>query len=709
MKKRIFVFLTFFLISTVFYGETLKFNLISSDSEIKKTVQIQTEWNEKWFEKKNNYIYNHNLARIASILAQTAYDECSDSDNHLAEIYRSIGVKDSDMEFHYDIDYSKPVLGNNQCAFSFAFRPLKSLPSSPVLVFVTVRGTPANANEWISNLNVNDTERAEGQVHEGFFHAANQVHGELIYYLLKNRISPENCVFLITGHSRGAAVANLLGAHLADEGWFNIDSIFDYTFAAPNVSNEEKTSDPRYNFIFNIVNAEDVVPQVPPRRDSWKYRKFGVTKVLSSYWSCDDETYEKKVYSPVNSLFYEVMNRDYHPFRLGGFIPSVVTRILTSMYSEVGAYYGSMLGLRSKGEKLFWNAFPPISSNDSFVDEENMYADVSEKKRKKENDSLTARITKRLNDQTNGFLSYSGVAFGDMHICTTYMCFLLALDEETAFAPDTCGMVEVIIDGAFECAVFDESGNVIARVLDGLLDLKSISAPVGAMQLIGHVVIGFPSNRNFKVAVYRDSLIPSPVSFSVEKFTPDGYLESVSEKEYVFPFKGRVCIFDAGQNLYKEGQAEIRGIYFREASRMIDEGGIKQRAVFRLQPEISAGSFHGIIAGLHLGSRLFYVSTLAGFPLMNEDKSLDLYAGIGHEQTLINRFLINFELYGRNIIIPGQLRENQKRYEFVPSLRLSLSLKPMRRTSVFFAVSADFFKDENSIEPAYSFSGGIKF
>ncbi|QOS40576.1 lipase family protein [Treponema rectale] len=709
-KKNIFCFLftaAFFTLS----GESINLEVISSDSQHKTPVVVKAEWNEKWFEPGKNYEYNHNLARIASILAQCAYDDCSDNKNNsLACIYASLGVQPEKMEFNYDIDYSLPVVGNNQCAFSFASCKLKSLPSCPELVFVTVRGTPANANEWISNLNVNDTGRSEGAVHEGFFHATTQVHSALVYYLLRNRISPENCIFLITGHSRGAAIANLLGARLVDEGWFAAERIFDYTFAAPNVSSEEKTSDEKYNFIFNIVNAEDVVPQVPPRRDMWKYKKFGVTKVLSSYWSCDEQTYENKIYAGVNSLFYKFMKRDYYPFRLGSFIPSVVTRVLTGMYSEVGSYYGSKLGLRSRAEKLFWNAFPPISSNDDF-DDGNNYSSDSEKKKngKKEKDSFAARLSKKLNEQTNGFLSYSGVAFGDMHICTTYMCFLLALDEETAFAPDTCGMVEVIIDGAFECSVFDENGKVVARVLDGLLDLKSVSSPVGAMQLLGHVVIGFPSNRNFKVAVYRDSLIPSPVSFSVEKYSPDGYLEFSSEKKYVFPFKSRVCVFDAGRDLYENGFSESRAVYFSDASRLIDEGGIKQRAVFRVQPEVSAGSLHGIVTGVHFGSRLFYMSTLAGFTLMSDENSVDLYAGFGHEQTLINRFLINFELYGRNIIIPGQLDENQKRYEFVPSLRLSLSLKPLRRTSVFFAVSADFFYDEDSVDPVYSFSGGIKF
>ncbi|MCR5217865.1 lipase family protein [Treponema sp.] len=713
MKKSILCF--FF--GAAFYalsGESINLKVISSDSQYKSPVMVKAEWNEKWFEPGKNYSYNHDLARIASVLAQCAYDDCSNNkDNSLAGIYSSLGVAAERMEFNYDIDYSLPVVGNNQCAFSFASKKLKSLPSSPELVFVTVRGTPANANEWISNLNVNDTEKDEGAVHEGFFHAAGQVHSALIYYLLRNRIDPENCIFLITGHSRGAAIANLLGAKLLDEGWFNSQRIFDYTFAAPNVSSEEKTFDQKYNFIFNIVNAEDVVPQVPPRRDMWKYRKFGVTKVLSSYWSCDDKTYEDVVYAKVNELFYKFMMRDYCPFRLGAFIPSIVTRILTSMYSEVGSYYGSRLGLRSKAEMLFWKAFPSIQSNDDFDDvkraAEPADSAAEEKEADKEKDTFIDKLTKKLNEQTNGFLTYSGLAFGDMHICTTYMCFLLALDESQAFAGEDCGMVQLVLDGAFDCAVFDEDGNVLARVVDGLLELKSVKSPVGAMQLIGHVIVGFPSNRNFKVAVFRDALIPSPVSVSVERYSADGYFEKASAKEYVFPFNSRVCVLDGGQKLYEKCKIENNNIYFDEADKIIEEGGIKHRADFRIQPELSFSSTHGFTGGLHIGNRLFYVSSLVAYPFAAEEKSIDIYGGIGHEQILINRFLLNVELYGRNVIGLGELKEGQKRYELLPSARICLSLKPVRRLLAFVALGIDFPELESEINPEFYFHWGFKF
>ena len=80
--------------------------------------------------------------------------------------------------------------------------------------------------------------------------------------------------FLITGHSRGAAVANLLAAFL-DRGSYAAgeketcpelvpEHIYAYTFATPNSCSDlaERTAS-QYKNIFNIVNPEDVVPQLP--------------------------------------------------------------------------------------------------------------------------------------------------------------------------------------------------------------------------------------------------------------------------------------------------------------------------------------------------------------------------------------------------------------------------------------------------------------
>ncbi len=85
-------------------------------------------------------------------------------------------------------------------------------------------------------------------------------------YIPHNNIS--NPIFLVTGHSLGAAVANLLAEHLNSckdtnhcSGSRTEKDIYAYTFATPKtVKNSTGNNDQN---IFNILNNNDVVPLVP--------------------------------------------------------------------------------------------------------------------------------------------------------------------------------------------------------------------------------------------------------------------------------------------------------------------------------------------------------------------------------------------------------------------------------------------------------------
>ena len=85
-------------------------------------------------------------------------------------------------------------------------------------------------------------------------------------YIPFNNIS--NPIFLVTGHSLGAAVANLLAEHLIScdntnhcPGSRKIEDIYAYTFATPKTVKNKPGKD--YKNIFNILNNNDIVPLVP--------------------------------------------------------------------------------------------------------------------------------------------------------------------------------------------------------------------------------------------------------------------------------------------------------------------------------------------------------------------------------------------------------------------------------------------------------------
>ena len=110
------------------------------------------------------------------------------------------------------------------------------------------------------------------QHHAGFDIVSNRIIEIISEY--KNEINSNikgKLCFWITGHSMGAGVANLVATDLIDRGYR--DNVYCYTFAAPEPHGVN------YRCIFNIVNEDDFVPEVPMSLCNWT--KYGRTAKLS--------------------------------------------------------------------------------------------------------------------------------------------------------------------------------------------------------------------------------------------------------------------------------------------------------------------------------------------------------------------------------------------------------------------------------------------
>lgn len=121
------------------------------------------------------------------------------------------------------------------------------------VLLVSIRGT--NAGEWYSNADIVPSRDPNTAFAENFYLAAQD-----IYEGLKSVLATvQYPVILVSGHSRGAACANLLGVLLnADRG---TKDVFVYTFASPNTV--RKTPDVDCSNIFNIINPCDPVTVTP--------------------------------------------------------------------------------------------------------------------------------------------------------------------------------------------------------------------------------------------------------------------------------------------------------------------------------------------------------------------------------------------------------------------------------------------------------------
>ncbi len=654
------------------------------------------DWDESQFGKTPTTEYNHSIARIACLLSEVSYlrvrPEWSDARSQTLFL---MGVKPEDIEYHYELNYNDPMWGYDQCAFTLTKKEINSATGKRTLIFVLIRGTPNEATEWISNFDIGNSSKDGDVLHRGFLKTSLQIETALLSYLIKNKIQPSDAYYLITGHSRGAAVANMLAANLSRNPQFNTKDMYVYTFASPNVTTDPEYAEAKYNFIWNIVNAEDIVPTVPLSRDRWNYHKYGRVLTLANAWNVDPDTYWNDLYPRMNKYYVDFIKRDYAPFKIGPFAPIQITRFLTYFYSNVDKYYGKVLGLSNIVKKIMWKVFPPDDDDPppkkDEESEEKKKEEVKEESQpeKKENSkSLGENIIDWLNSSTDGLITYTMEAFLDMHANESYLAWMLAGDEHEIFSD--LGSTQLLINGSFECAVFDSNNNILARVKDSRVYYSSIKAPIAAMQLRGHLLtIGFPANADFTLVLYRKSLAPSPVSIQIEQYTASGQILYTTEKQKIAPHSCIAYKVKAGKILLDVSSAEIEKIKGKEKREAVRSGKLDGAWDLNLMPEISLNTDASFGFGLLGGTQMLYGSLLLNLNPNKISRSLILSTGLGTQQNITGPLMINADAWCRfvwDFDRDGQLYT-------VPAIRLTLAIRPRRRWQIFAGPVFDFHID----------------
>lgn len=684
MKKNIFI-IFFSLLSFSLFAETLTFPVKGLVTVSPLPVFISAQWEEEWISEKSSFNYNHNLARLASVLASVSYTDVQDSkeSNLMEECYKILGADKSSFDFHYDVDYSAPNLGDNQAAFSFASKSLKSKSGNKTLVFVVIRGTPLNANEWISNLAINDETKQNTIIHEGFYKTMTQVRLALENYLQNQKIPAEETCFLITGHSRGAAVANLLGAKLADEGDFDTSKIFVYTFASPNVSQAENLPDKKYGFIWNIVNGEDIVPTLPPYKNGWKFGKYGNVRVILTRWSADKKKYDEEFYPKMNAIYSKFMLRNYCPFKNGTFVQSQITRVLAGFYPDIDSYYNGKFKLRNSAEKIVWKFFPKSSKE----------KEIEDKKQ-----TLFQNISARINKKTDGGVDYVKNAFVDMHAGESYLSWLFALDENELFSD--LGSVQIVLDGYYECAVFDLNGKLLARIIDGVPQYENIKVPIAAMPIPAKkTVVGFPLNEEFDVVIYKPSLIPTKIKAQIEFYDAQGHFIKKTKKQNFYPHIGIGLTFKAGKILQDDKKITEEKIKGKILKDKIKAGKLREENVFRFKPEFSIDIDKNLNAGLDFGTKKIYGIALFSGKSGYFGDFLGVSGGIGHQNSLYGNLMLSSEFFGKCVWIFNDKKFSaddfdKDKFNFVPEARFLISFQPVHHFEFFAAGIFDFEIDD---------------
>lgn len=185
-------------------------------------------------------------------LATTGFDwktaiSCADS-SHLA--YEEPDRVKSVCEGQWNLNSCQFVQsGSTQCFVA----------ATDAAVLVAFRGTKG-ALDWFSNLNLLERRTTFGSVHDGFYRAFQAVRTSL-----ESLIEPlaQTRQVILTGHSLGGALATIAAATWNQR--FAIRSI--YTFGQPRVGFRSFQQFAVANFdnrFFRFVNADDIVPRVPP-------------------------------------------------------------------------------------------------------------------------------------------------------------------------------------------------------------------------------------------------------------------------------------------------------------------------------------------------------------------------------------------------------------------------------------------------------------
>ena len=299
----------------------------------------KTVLNDRWF-TQNNKEYNHELARFCANFVLGGYK--SDSGKMKSWLSQA-GFNTSEMNFE---------TGRDEVNYFIASKDIKVGGTVKKVVFAGFIGS--HDDQWFSNFDPLGNERAnwkdrnapyapttsDNTVHKGFADAREYVYARLKEYMSRNGINKSNSILLLTGHSRGAATANLLAAYLIDENSLvSPDRLFTYTFATPNVAKIGKVGD-KYNSIFNIVNPEDFVTKV--LLSSWGFSRYGITYTLPSQ---RNDKQHKEYLASMRRYFREYRDShiEFEPYNMGEVATYNIVDYLGENVSDLDEFYGKWL------------------------------------------------------------------------------------------------------------------------------------------------------------------------------------------------------------------------------------------------------------------------------------------------------------------------------------------------------------------------------
>lgn len=208
------------------------------------------DYGDSYFSEPSN-ILNGNFVKASIALSTAALgDSASGSDLNIAEALQSMGYEILTRQ-NYDKDVTNDK--SDFAAYTIASKKIAVSNKTYTVYSVVIRGSLETA-EWYSNFDVG---RGADEPHQGFTNAADRIYASLAGYI---KTPKENTKIWLTGHSRGAAISNIIAAELTRNGKYAAkNDIYAYTFGCPAVTKTPY----RCDNIFNFTNPGDTLALIP--------------------------------------------------------------------------------------------------------------------------------------------------------------------------------------------------------------------------------------------------------------------------------------------------------------------------------------------------------------------------------------------------------------------------------------------------------------
>lgn len=227
---------------------------VKYNNRLLSTITLNIPWSDSYF--LSSTTYRSELAVIGLALVNAAYD----GETRTKDTLSKLGFDNIKWNNRFIVDFDNVYHAIGSKRVMIDGKPCN-------IVAIVLRGT--KGEEWVSTLHGQFF--LGGGTTKDIQAAAKHAEEELYDYINNYIPKGEGIKIFITGHSRGAAVADILACSMTLDSTYGERNVFGYGFATLN------TTDTQRNMpnIHNILNHDDVAC-IYPMRGNVEKSKYGV-------------------------------------------------------------------------------------------------------------------------------------------------------------------------------------------------------------------------------------------------------------------------------------------------------------------------------------------------------------------------------------------------------------------------------------------------